>query len=85
MAKRYYNEGHYAGEESRRREEREEGGMLSEDKNAIANMPQEVMIKMYPKTGPYMPEDLDDTLRGIDKQMDHDDSKRREHFAPKKV
>ena len=85
MAKRYHNEGHYAGMESRRKEEREDGGMIAEDKNAIANMPQEVMIKMYPKTGPSMPEDLDDTIRGIDKQMDADDSKRRQHFAPKKV
>jgi hypothetical protein len=85
MAKRYYNEGYYAGAESRRSEERQEGGMLSEDKSAIANMPQQVMIKMYPKPEGYMPEDLDDTLRGVDGQMDADTSKRRAHFKPKKV
>ena len=84
MAKRYYD-GEYAGMESRRAQEREDGGMLSEDKSAIANMPQSVIIKMYPKSGAYMPENLDDTLRGVDGQMDADDSKRRAHFAPKKV
>ena len=59
--------------------------MIREDHRAIANLPQEVMIKPYPKTGPYMPEDLDDTIRGVDRQMDYDDNKRAEHFFPKKV
>jgi len=36
-------------------------------------------------TGPYMPEGLDDTIRGVDMQMDYDDEQRREHFYPKKV
>jgi hypothetical protein len=84
MAKRYYD-GEYAGMESRKSQERADGSMLSEDKSAIANMPQNVIIKMYPKSGAYMPENLDDTLRGVDGQMDADDAKRRAHFAPKKV
>jgi hypothetical protein len=84
MAKRHYDE-HYAGYEGRRMEEMREGGMINEDRSAIANMPQEVMMKPYPKTGPYMPENLDDTIRGVDKQMDMDDSKRRQHNVPKKV
>jgi hypothetical protein len=83
-AKRHYDE-HYAGRESRRHEEMRDGGMIHEDHSAIANMPQEVMMKPYPKTGPYMPENLDDTIRGVDKQMDMDDSKRRQHMHPKKV
>lgn len=89
MAKRYHHKmehaEHYAGMEPRRRQEMEDAGMISEDHNAIANLPQEVMFKKYPKTGPYMPEMLDDTIRGVDKQMDGDDSKRRENFRPKKV
>lgn len=80
-----HHNGHYEGMEPRRRQEMEDAGMIHEDHRAIANMPQEVMIKPYPKTGPYMPEDLDDTIRGVDRQMDYDDSKRREHFYPKKV
>jgi hypothetical protein len=75
----------YAGMESRRRMEMEDGGMIHENYAAIANLPQEVMIKPYPRTGPYMPEGLDDTIRGVDKQMDYDDSQRASHFYPKKV
>lgn len=63
----------------------ESPGMIHEDHRAIANLPQEVMIKAYPKTGPYLPEGLDDTIEGVDRQMDYDDSQRRAHFYPKKV
>ncbi len=84
MAKRYH-EGNYEGMSGRRKQEMSDAGMIHEDRNAIANLPQEVMIKHYPETGPYMPEPLDDTIRGIDKQIDYDDGKRRQHFMPKKV
>jgi hypothetical protein len=79
-----YGEGYYEGKESRRHQEMHDGGMIHEDHSAIANMPQEVMMKPYPKTGPYMPEPLDDTIRGIDMQMDKDDSQRARHFKPHK-
>lgn len=75
----------YAGMEPRRRQELEDAGMIHEDHNAIANMPQNVMIKKYPKTGPYNPEILDDTIESVDAQMDYDDSQRARHFNPKKV
>jgi len=75
----------YAGMEPRRRQEIEDMGMIHEDHRAIANLPQEVMIKPYPRTGPYLPEGLDDTIRGVDMQMDYDDEQRRNHFYPKKV
>ena len=84
MAKRHYSDGMYEGMEGRRTQEMQDGGMIREDRSAIANFPQEVMIKAYPKTGPYMPEDLDDTIRGVDMQMDGDDSKRRKTFGPHK-
>lgn len=77
--------GYYGDMHSRRRQELEDAGMIHEDHNAIANLPQEVMIKPYPNTGPYMPEGLDDTIRGIDHQMNYDDSQRRKNFYPKKV
>jgi hypothetical protein len=83
MAKRYH-EGNYEGMMGRRKQEMEDGGMIREDKSAIANLPQEVMMKPYPKTGPYMPEMIDDTIRGVDKQMDEDDSQRARHFKPHK-
>lgn len=74
-----------AGTDPRRTDEMESAGMIRNDVRAIANLPQEVMIKPYPKTGPYLPEGLDDTMAGIDRQMDYDDDKRRDSFYPKKV
>jgi len=84
MAKRYYNES-YAGQDARRTQEMEDAGMIRENRSAIANLPQEVMIKTYPMSGNYMPEELDDTIRGVDKQINMDDNKRREFNVPKKV
>lgn len=75
----------YDGYLARRTQEMQDGGMIREDMRAIANLPQEVMIKPYPKTGPYLPEGLEDSIVGVDKQMDYDDSQRRAHFYPKKV
>jgi len=75
----------YAGMPARRRQELEDAGMIHEDSNAIANLPQNVMIKAYPKTGPYNPEGLEDSIIGVDDQMDYDDSQRAKHFFPKKM
>jgi hypothetical protein len=77
--------GYYEGETSRRRQEMEDAGMIREDHSAVANLPQNVMMKPYPKEGGYLPEDLDDTLRGIDRQMGYDNGKKMQHFYPKKV
>lgn len=79
------DQGFYAGSEPRRRQEMQDAGMIFEDSRAIANLPQEVMFKEYPKTGPYLPEGLEDSIRGVDHQMDYDDKKRAEHWYPKKV
>lgn len=84
MAKRHYSDGMYEGMEGRRTQEMQDGGMIREDRSAIANLPQEVMIKAYPKTGPYMPEDIDDTIRGIDSQIDRDDKGRKRTMSPHK-
>ena len=75
----------YAGADARRTQEMQDAGMIRENPAAIANLPQEVMIKAYPKTGPYLPEVLEDTIKGVDAQMDQDDSQRRKHFFPKKT
>ena len=98
MAKRYHeskhghrshksmNDGSYAGEQARRTQEMEDAGMLHEDRSAIANLPQNVMIKPYPKAGYHIPEELDDTISGIDRQMDVlDGGKTRADLMPKKV
>lgn len=88
-AKRHYSEKHkgeYAGMEGgRRTEEMQDGGMIREDRSKIANLPQEFMIKEYPKAGGYMPEDLDDTISGVDKQLDGDRNGVRKDFHPRKT
>jgi hypothetical protein len=83
MAKRHYSE-YYAGAESRRHQEMQDAGMIREDHSAIANLPQGVMIKAYPKVGNYVPENIDDTIRGVDRQMSADNSKRSQLFSPEK-
>lgn len=75
----------YAGMPARRRQELEDAGMIHEDDNAIANLPQYVKITAYPKPGYFLEEGLDDTIAGIDKQIGFDDERRDAHFYPKKV
>jgi hypothetical protein len=77
-------EGHYEGHKGRRYQEMKDAGMIHEDHSAIANLPQNVMIKDWEHRGSYMPENLDDTARGIDRQMDEDGSKRSRHERPHK-
>lgn len=71
--------------EYRRYKEMTEAGMIHEDPRAVANLPQEVRYEAYEKSGGYLPEDLDDTMRGIDRQMGYDNMKKMNHFYPKKV
>jgi chromosome condensin MukBEF complex kleisin-like MukF subunit len=82
--KRFYDNEYYAGAEARRAQERKDGEMISEDHNAISNMPQNVVMREYPKTHDYLPEMIDDSLRGIDKQIRSDDEGKRKNFKPKK-
>lgn len=49
-------------------------GMISEDESAVANLPQSVVQKEYPKCS-YMGGDLDDTMNVIDKARDYDVAK----------
>lgn len=80
-----FRQGDYAGVDARRRQEMQDAGMIYEDRNAVANLPQGVVMRPYPMAGGYLPEGIDDTLRGVDEQMAYDNAKRREHFFPKKV
>lgn len=86
MAERYHSgPTDTRSERSRRHKEMYANGMISEDHSAIANMPQSIKMTEYAQTGPWMPEPLDDTIRGVDKQMNADDSKRRAQLKPSKV
>jgi hypothetical protein len=88
MAKRHYEskmkDGAYSGEYARRTQEMQDAGMIGNDMSAIANLPQNVMMKPWPDGGSYMPEDLDDTIKGINEQVGADDSKRSAHNKPHK-
>ena len=70
MKKRHHSSHHGSG--MGYRGEGQKAEMISENHSAIANLPQEVMIKPYPPMPGYMPEDLDDTIHGIDRQMEGD-------------
>lgn len=70
--KRRLGEGKYTGYDSRRRQEYDDGMMISEDRSAIANMPQEVKYVQYPQDPYYVSPKLNDTMRGIDRQISDD-------------
>lgn len=85
MAKKRFYDGDYSGPLNRaRNEERRDFEMISEDKSAVANLPQQVMYKPWPKAGYYADYDLDDTIRGVNKQMDEDGSDMKRHKSSKK-
>ncbi len=79
MAKKRFYDGDYSGLESSRREEKRDSEMIHEDHNAFANLPQQVMIKAWPKAGHYADYNLDDEISGINKQMDEDGSGLKRH------
>lgn len=62
----------YAGRGERDVQESRDGGMISEDRTAMANLPQNVIMREYPKyDGARFPH-LDDTIKGIDVQREDD-------------
>ena len=66
MAKKRYYEG-----DTRRQMESEGVSMIPKDRG-IAMMPQSVAYREYPKPYYNMPEGLNDTITGIDRQMRDD-------------
>jgi len=71
MAKRYHA--------SERKEERKDSGMLSEDHLAPANMPQDVKYHAWPKAGSYADYDINDSISGVNRQMDEDGAGMKRH------
>lgn len=57
---------------------------ISENKGAIANMPQEVKYDSWKKAHIGFEGVLNDTIKGIDEQMDADLAGARRHKVPKK-
>jgi len=57
----------YAGIDPRRRKELADGGLISEDRNAMANLPRQAVHHEYPQAGYYSTPYLDDTVRGMER------------------
>lgn len=99
MAKRYHggpkhhsahlsghlHEGHYEDHAHKMAMERSDGDMIPSGSGKYANMPDSVVMRPWSEPHDYMPEHLDDTVRGIDHQIGEDESKRDRHMHPKKV
>ena len=52
-------------------QEKKDGAMVK-GATGLAHMPQNLIMKYYPKGSSYMPEGLNDGLSGIDSQMSSD-------------
>lgn len=74
MRKRFYD-GDYAGAAGRKAEEARDAEMISEDRSAMANLPQDVVMKPWPKAGYPARSSYNDNISGINEQIDEDDSK----------
>lgn len=86
MAKRYYQGSKDRMDERKGMSRKSmEGAMISSDYSAIANMPQNVKYVSYPGYNEgYMDGHINDTMRGIDKQVSSDDRGMKKQFKPEK-
>lgn len=85
MSKKRFYDGDYSGPLNvARKQEARDFGMISEDHNAVANLPQDVKYHAWPKAGHYADYDLDDTIRGINEQQNADGAQMRRHKAKSK-
>ncbi len=79
--RRYHGKMRHDSEE---RMEHKDAGMIHNEHSKFANLPTEVMMKEYPPCPAYMEMDMEDNIRGIDKQIGGDNSKRRGGMSPHK-
>ena len=77
--------GSYEDRDSVRRQEHKDASMVPNGNGAHAGMPTEVVMKAYADDNSYLPENLDDTIKGIAAQKSLDNGKKRAHLAPKKI
>jgi hypothetical protein len=75
---------HYAGRDERRAQERADYHMITEDHHAMANLPQNVIMREYPRMRYGLDPYLDDTASGIDKQIYDDMSQMKKHISKSK-
>jgi tRNA G37 N-methylase TrmD len=80
------HEGMYEGVEQRRKQEHEDSMLFSGEHHMyMANLPTEVIFKTVSRPYSGMPENLDDTMKGVDHQVGTDMGQFHKHLHPKKV
>jgi hypothetical protein len=60
------------------------GSMINEDHSAFANLPQSVIMKEYKKPDYTDFDNIDDTISGIDRQIDADVMQAKRHKSKSK-
>lgn len=92
MAKRHHqtmaaeSRDYYSSEDKVRHQEKMDSEMIPDGRSSFANMPQQVVMREYPKVNRYaINEYLDDAISGVDNQMGVDHSQMMKNFKPKKV
>lgn len=83
MAKRHHKSSRMEMD-PRRIQEMRDAGMINEDHSATANLPQDVKYHAWPDSGHYARWDLDDTIRGINKQENEDGAGMKRHQSKTK-
>ena len=83
MAKRFHES--YAGSDMRRSQENADGGMIPSGSGSFSNMPQTLVMREYPKVGGWNPENINDSISGIDSQMGKDNSKKWSQIQKEKI
>ena len=79
-------QGSYEGVDERRKQENEDSSLFGKSQTKyFANMPTEVIFKSVAEPFGGMTDGLDDTLRGVDKQIERDIRGMDKHLMPKKV
>lgn len=81
------HEGAYGGPiDKRRGQEARDGSMIDEDHNAIANLPQQVMMKQYGELSEsYLTYGhINDSVTGVDEQRNHNAAMQRKLMHPNK-
>ena len=64
--------------------EERDGAMIGNANTKFANLPTEVMMKAYPPCPAYMDFDMQDNIKGVDKQISADNAARRSGQDPHK-
>ena len=72
----------FAGVDPRRRQEIADGGMVREDHRQMANLPRQAIHAEYPQAPYYSSNYMDNAERGVDDQLDDNNSSMARYLNP---